>query len=559
MNIKYALSVLLFFLLSVVSFSQNFYIDSTFTQADTVNSVSVDYTSVPGQLQLGTGERENLARNRFAYIVYNHRPPEDTAQRNPLRLLDGSFVSPSYISIPLSSQGLLDNNGTYVMIDLQAVRVIKRVIVYTFAQNPNLRPRALSVAVGVDSTALETVWEVFENDSLRPRADFNPTTARYVKVTIGRISPGFATIISEIEVYGEGFLPQGTYVSGVKDIGKRVNFSKFQFEGNLPQGTSAAFSFRSGPSPIVDSAWGNWSTYNQVNNSHFVVDEPRQYLQYRVQLNTSNLLTPSINKIRINYDSLNVASITNSSISPQVAPVLKENDFSLRINLGFEPNDRGVDTIIITTPSPIKLSAVLLNGSPASYLSRVTANEAILVFGQTIRSSSVVDIQFATTPFLGISPFRVFVSSKDVEDNPQKVDTDRINNVEGWSIITEGVPERLIISAEASPNPFSPNGDGINDQTEISFFLGNVAEPTNIVGQQIRNLRIKIYDLTGKLIKNVLEVKSGAYAYISTNAISWDGKDENGKVVRPGVYIYQITIESDNGGEQVSKTIVVSY
>ena len=104
---------------------------------------------------------------------------------------------------------------------------------------------------------------------------------------------------------------------------------------------------------------------------------------------------------------------------------------------------------------------------------------------------------------------------------------------------------------QVNPNPFSPNGDGLNDQTQISFFLSNL----NIE----RNLKIQIFDLTGKLIKTVFDGPSKAFAYISSNSFLWDGRDDNGKLVRPGVYLLRVMINADAGAESIFKTITVVY
>ncbi|MEO8398621.1 MAG: hypothetical protein ABI550_02275, partial [Ignavibacteriaceae bacterium] len=69
-------------LLGEINFAQSFIADTTFDlgNVDTTLTQSVDYKSNPGFLQLETGERENLAKIRFAYIVYKANPPLDTSR-----------------------------------------------------------------------------------------------------------------------------------------------------------------------------------------------------------------------------------------------------------------------------------------------------------------------------------------------------------------------------------------------------------------------------------------------------------------------------------------------
>jgi hypothetical protein len=538
--------------------SQNFIIDTTFNlpgQVDTILTSSIDYSSVPGFFQLQTGENENLALRRSAYIVYQGTAPTDSALRNGNKLVDGS--KSSFVSILAGSQGA--ETGTYMMIDLQAVRNVKSVIMYTFAGSPNLRPRAYSIFAGLDTLTMERVFQQLDNQMVNPIAVFDAIVSQYIKIVIDVIPQNFNTTIAEIEVFGEGFLPQGFFYSSVRNLGQNVNFGTFEFKADIPEGTRTSFNFRTGDSPIVDTTWSNFGDELTVSGSLFEVYEPRKYIQYRVRLITTNLLSPLVDEVKINYDPKNIASVTDAFITPQISQILKENEFTLVTDASFNSTDYGIDTLQIFTPSPVTLLDVKLNGITASYLAIISASKIVLAFNSTIKTNSRIEVKFKSTPFLGVSPYSAVISSKLVSNNPQRVNSKVINNVEAWSIITEGVPERLLINVKATPNPFTPNNDGINDQTNIEFFLGNVAEPREEIGIQQRDLSVKIYDLTGRLIKDLYDDKTGAYAFISDNGITWDGKDNDGRIVRPGLYLYQIVVDSDNGGENITKTIVVSY
>jgi len=78
------------------------------------------------------------------------------------------------------------------------------------------------------------------------------------------------------------------------------------------------------------------------------------------------------------------------------------------------------------------------------------------------------------------------------------------------------------------PNPFTPNGDGINDEAKFEFpGLGEVPGT------------IKIFTL-GNLLVRTIEVPSGAGA--KQEAI-WDGTDDAGAPMREGIYLYTIRAE----------------
>jgi hypothetical protein len=88
-----------------------------------------------------------------------------------------------------------------------------------------------------------------------------------------------------------------------------------------------------------------------------------------------------------------------------------------------------------------------------------------------------------------------------------------------------------------SPNPFSPNGDGLYEETNISFFLSKEATVTieifNIDGDRVRILK-RLFPITAEdAPDNVPRRITG---------MTWDGKDNSGEVVPYGIYIMRFTV-----------------
>ena len=80
-------------------------------------------------------------------------------------------------------------------------------------------------------------------------------------------------------------------------------------------------------------------------------------------------------------------------------------------------------------------------------------------------------------------------------------------------------PVSEITSRGATPNPFTPNGDNINESTQF-----NVDLPDDVEIDEIN-----IYNIKGRLIRTLTD-----------NQTSWDGTDQFDKTVEGGIYIYQI-------------------
>ena len=89
----------------------------------------------------------------------------------------------------------------------------------------------------------------------------------------------------------------------------------------------------------------------------------------------------------------------------------------------------------------------------------------------------------------------------------------------------------MIFNPQLSPNPFTPNGDGINDVAIVSYKLLRVTSPVPVA--------VEIFDVSGRLIKQVYSGYDppGEYAHI------WNGTDRSNSLVPPGVYLCRIVAD----------------
>jgi len=107
-----------------------------------------------------------------------------------------------------------------MIVDLQAVRNVKKVVMYTFAGSPNLRPRAYSIFAGLDTLTMERVFQQIDNQVVNPIAEFDAIVSQYIKVVIDVVPQNFNTTIAEIEIFGEGFLPQDSFIHQLEILDK---------------------------------------------------------------------------------------------------------------------------------------------------------------------------------------------------------------------------------------------------------------------------------------------------------------------------------------------------
>ena len=104
----------------------------------------------------------------------------------------------------------------------------------------------------------------------------------------------------------------------------------------------------------------------------------------------------------------------------------------------------------------------------------------------------------------------------------------------------------LLLQVDARPNPFTPNGDALNETVTFSFKVREVTAE--------RPVALRIYDLSGRLVHElpVIQATSGQFEQV------WNGRDASGGLVPPGIYLYEVTLSAENE-ESLVGSVAVAY
>ena len=132
----------------------------------------------------------------------------------------------------------------------------------------------------------------------------------------------------------------------------------------------------------------------------------------------------------------------------------------------------------------------------------------------------------------------------------QPVDAGEATALTPGSGLSIAVPfsRRILHHVTISPNPFTPNGDGINDRTEIHFDLGKL--------NQAREIQVEIYDLSGRRVWQEQQEGYGSSVFV------WDGRDDAGVRVPPGLYVCKVSVGVDANEARrttISRVVAVAY
>jgi hypothetical protein len=149
---------------------------------------------------------------------------------------------------------------------------------------------------------------------------------------------------------------------------------------------------------------------------------------------------------------------------------------------------------------------------------------------------------FVSTKNISLERINPFLDSNDPSNWNSSVNQLGATPNKANSILTINNNRQTNLSV--SPNPFSPDNDGFEDFCIINYNLS----------QQVAQVRIKIFDSKGRLVRTLLNNQPSG----SSGSVIFDGRDDDGRTLRIGIYIIFLEALNDNSGVvETEKTVVV--
>ena len=157
-------------------------------------------------------------------------------------------------------------------------------------------------------------------------------------------------------------------------------------------------------------------------------------------------------------------------------------------------------------------------------------------------SGALIEVDFAAQVLRYGATFDARVSdSEQPLEVPQGVNGgDASGEYEGNRVsVATSVREQALLEVRAETVVFTPNGDGRNDRVAIGYSLFEV------IGQA--TVAVEVWDLSGRRVAQVYSGVDGIGDYERV----WDGRDQGGRLVSPGIYLYRVFVDADR--EKVEK------
>ncbi len=516
---------------------------------------------------------------------------EDTVVvRGPMieRLIDGdpgtSFDPDQYPEI---------SRGLKIFLDLGAAFSVNRIRLYPrLDQDHRLRfPQLFGVSANDGTSPPAAMYELpYEpispltfravEPNQEPVVDrfFLSRRVRYLRLDLDPVRPWE---MAELEVYGDGTAPMGVFQSTPLLV-RYPNpvWGRVRYEGGDLSGLPIVLQTRTGPDPnpiqyfrrvgvgddlepVAASAWNaipaedrapvrpnpDWSSWETVTDG--IVHSPgmRHYLQFRLYLPQPGTV---VRRLVFEYAQPAVVQELRGEIDPRLVVPGQDTTFTLSLAVYMQPVGEGTTTgfrqlQILTSAAVSRVDKVLVDDREVSFTPQVQPGQGVtLHLGQRlVQDGTFLQVMLRAAVFRDGTRFEVRavdrrVAEHRVDEVYQVADAGDVDPASvGGDLVVRlaGDQRRRNVLANVHPlsSLFSPNGDGVNDAWELAYDL--------MVVTRAARVQVAVYDLAGRRVCLVYvgEEENGRHVH------PWEGRDEQGWRVAPGLYLYQLQVETDAG------------
>ncbi len=412
------------------------------------------------------------------------------------------------------------------------------------------------IAASVEKLPDKTLVTVMAQDGSNSRDTIDVRfPLQYVRYIRLESTQRFNWEIDELEIFGSGFVPEADYLSEVFDMEQDALWGRLQWateQVGLPQRSRLIVRTRSGSSPSPDDepdSWSPWSTPYRNSGDPILSPAPRRYFQFSMAFESDGLEDGiAVDSLAFEVFRPALAQAIVGEIWPQEVPVGVDTSFVYTIEV---TDAEGFDRLEIDTPAPVRALRELrvddqeiefseelgAKGLRASF-ARQTGNRALQVVFDTavLRYETVFTGRLLDTTREGAIP-QVIESGNAA---PRFTGDD-------LSVRVPLKGQRLVYQVSATPAVFTPNGDGINDYTTITYDLLYLTGRAPVA--------LRIYDLARNQVAELPAAGSGSGRFLHP----WDGRDAQGDLLLPGVYILEVEVETDSGAERSSSVVTIAY
>ena len=419
--------------------------------------------------------------------------------------------------------------------------------------------------------------------------------------------------VAEWEVYAEGYPRRRVWRSEILDFGSTAaTFSKIRWGGERPPGTQLQIRTRTGHARSPSLFWAtgrtgllaqsdadkwitagidpqnrthnvdNWSFWSPVydfeaglrdpdtpahewqDGTPFQSPGPRQYLQFEIVFESTLTRAPRVDSLVVLFAEAPAAEAVVGEIWPVEVDNFEPQMFTYVVNPTLARGNSGFDRLEILTGSRADtVRSVLVGGEEVidrgapETIPDILPDRLIVKFDKLQDPSNDnqkrIEVIFDARVLRFGAEFSGWVYDSDEPELKQQVEPGNAtfrflgDDLSVRTPLGGNLLQRLTVSSPV----FSPNGDGVNDGVSIAFDVRDLNRP--------RQIAVEIFDLSGRLLRQVLTSTSSSHSFNDDDALRWDGRDDSGNLVPPGSYLLRVTADTDQGVDSAMRVLSLAY
>ena len=428
--------------------------------------------------------------------------------------------------------------------------------------------------------------------------------------------------LAELEVYGRGFVPRARWLSQVIDLGDLVNIGAINYELSIwrrdgedlveisGKDAKATIEIRTGldDTPVAFNSYDDLAqpvevtkdVYNRLKPRVWPWDPPAvgwqgiiaddnnnwsfwsppvrmsgqrprvpsgRYIQLHIQFETETLWDfARLDWLEIDTSPLladrvvgEIASIDQLQPESKVIQVLagELTEFILDLRAEFSGTVQpGFDAVRLRLPSVGKVLSLEI-GEPLNAVapdSIVEEGDNLVVYLPQHLGPNAEDqlrLRLQSAVYGASDQFQVEVFDRQGNSLPQGVEDGDASAELGTDqlkvLVQSGSLASVLSELAIAPAAFTPQGDGINDEVDIAYTLFSVLDAVEV--------KVELFTLAGQRVRSLSDRVQGA----GRHTLSWDGRDDTGQLVAPGVYLVRIGASTDGGKVVRFGSVAVAY
>lgn len=437
-----------------------------------------------------------------------------------------------------------------------------------------------------------TPWLVEVRDNREPVLDIpipSPQEVGFVQVAIAEHDDPWD--VHEIGVYAEGYVARSTWVSNVLDLGRPMAWGQVRWSGQRDGDAQVLIQSRSGvdddpvvfwrytgrglaKEPVARSqypglavgeragtsadlrAWSPWSApypFGDSLGTPITSPGPRRFVQLRVDFLPQGDAGGRVGVLEFEA-SAPVATALVGEVWPVTAAVGQPTPFTYALRPTIAAGDAGFDRLELRSLSLLGAVRQVRVADEVVPFRVEQADSHRVVLGLArlgpVASGALVEVEFEAQVLRYGATFdaRVADSAQPLEVPQSVVPGDATGQYDGDRVsVTTAGQARALLRLRAAPDALTPNGDGINDEARLVYGL------YEIIGSA--SVQVAVWDLSGRRVRLLEDGDRGIGEYRT----AWDGRDDAGRLVAPGLYPVRATAATDTDQAEEVRVLAVAY